>query len=44
VLRVATGNGALDLLEIQPAGKRMMSSADWLRGQHGLVGQRLGSG
>jgi methionyl-tRNA formyltransferase len=44
VLRVATGSGALDLLEIQPAGKRMMPSAEWLRGQHGLVGRQLGSG
>jgi methionyl-tRNA formyltransferase len=42
-LHVATGSGALDLVEIQPAGKRMMPAQDWLRGQRGLVGQRLGA-
>jgi methionyl-tRNA formyltransferase len=41
-LRVATGSGAIELLEIQPAGKRMMASQEWLRGQRGLIGQRLG--
>lgn len=41
-LRVATGSGALDLIEVQPAGKRMMPAGDWLRGQRGIVGQRLG--
>lgn len=41
-LRVATGSGALELLEVQPAGKRMMPGEDWLRGQRGIAGQRLG--
>lgn len=41
-LRVATGSGALELLELQPAGKRMMAAADWLRGQREPVGQQLG--
>jgi methionyl-tRNA formyltransferase len=41
-LRVATGSGALELLEVQPAGKRTMSSGDWLRGQRGIAGQQLG--
>jgi methionyl-tRNA formyltransferase len=41
-LRVATGSGALEVLELQPAGKRMLNAGDWLRGQRGLVGQRLG--
>jgi len=40
-LRVATGSGALEIVELQPAGKRMMSARDWLRGQRTLVGQRL---
>jgi methionyl-tRNA formyltransferase len=29
---VATGDGALELLEVQPAGKRPMAALDWLRG------------
>ncbi len=41
-LQVATGSGALELLEVQPAGKRMMPGRDWLRGQHGAVGQSFG--
>lgn len=40
---VATGSGALELLEVQPSGKRTMTSRDWLRGQHYTAGQRLGS-
>lgn len=30
---VATGQGALQFLDVQPAGKRRMAAADWLRGQ-----------
>lgn len=41
-LRVATGSGAVVISELQPAGKRMMAANDWLRGQRGLIGQRLG--
>jgi methionyl-tRNA formyltransferase len=41
-LRVATGSGALEIVELQPAGKRMMQANDWLRGQRTIVGQRLG--
>ncbi|MFD3166278.1 methionyl-tRNA formyltransferase [Herpetosiphon sp. NSE202] len=29
---VATGSGALELLEVQPAGKRPMAASDWRRG------------
>jgi methionyl-tRNA formyltransferase len=29
---VATGDGFIDLLEVQPAGKKVMPAADWLRG------------
>jgi methionyl-tRNA formyltransferase len=42
-LRIATGSGTLVITELQPAGKRMMPASDWLRGQRGLAGQRLGS-
>jgi methionyl-tRNA formyltransferase len=40
-LLFGTTDGALELLEVQPAGGRVMSAAEWLRGQ----GQRvLGTG
>jgi methionyl-tRNA formyltransferase len=38
---VATGSGALELLELQPAGKRAMTGAAWLSGLKD-VGGRLG--
>jgi len=41
-LVVATGEGALELLEVQPAGKRAMPSAEWLRGARIEPGSRLG--
>ena len=41
-LLVATGIGILELLEVQPAGKRAMSSADFLHGNRVSVGDRLG--
>ena len=41
-LRVATGEGVVDLLEVQPAGKRMMAFGDFLRGHPVAVGDRLG--
>ena len=41
-LRVATGSGALVIRELQPAGKRMLLAADWLRGQRSLAGQQFG--
>jgi len=31
--RLGTTDGALDLLEVQPPGKRPMAAADWLRGR-----------
>lgn len=31
-LTVATGDGALELLAVQPAGKRRMAAEEWLRG------------
>ncbi len=40
---VATGSGALELREVQPAGKRPMPGRAWLSGQQEAVGRRLGS-
>ena len=42
-LLVATGKDALQLDEVQPAGKRVMSGDDWKRGQRNVVGARLGT-
>ncbi|NTU78706.1 MAG: methionyl-tRNA formyltransferase [Chloroflexales bacterium] len=39
---VATGSGALALLEVHPAGRRPMAGAAWLAGLHG-AGGRLGA-
>lgn len=39
---VACGAGALDLLEVQPAGKRAMTALEWLRGVRLEAGERLG--
>lgn len=41
VLRVSTGDGVLQLEEVQPAGKRAMQAADFLRGNPMQVGDRL---
>jgi methionyl-tRNA formyltransferase len=35
-LVLGTADGALDLLEVQPAGGRRMPAAEWLRGQRRL--------
>jgi methionyl-tRNA formyltransferase len=40
-LVVAAGQGAVRVLELQPAGKRMMPAADFLRGHPMLPGQKL---
>lgn len=40
-LAVATGDGLLFLEEVQPAGKRVMQVADFLRGNPVQVGDRL---
>lgn len=42
-LVVRTGDGAIEILEIQPAGKRTMRADEFLRGNRVQVGQRLGS-
>jgi len=41
-LLVATGDGIVEVLELQPAGKRSMSAAEFLRGHRVSVGDRLG--
>lgn len=39
---VATGNGVLELVQVQPASKRPMTGRAWLHGQRGAVGERFG--
>jgi methionyl-tRNA formyltransferase len=41
-LLVQTGEGILQILEVQPAGKRSMSARDFFNGRHGQVGEKLG--
>lgn len=41
-LLVATGSGILEITQIQPAGKRGMDGATWLRGQQNAAGKRFG--
>lgn len=43
-LLVAGGDGPVELLEVQPAGKRSMSGAEMLRGNPIAVGDRLAGG
>jgi methionyl-tRNA formyltransferase len=43
-LLIATGEGALALLEVGPAGRRRMSAPEFVRGYHPELGERLGSG
>lgn len=40
-LLVAAGRGAVAVREVQPAGKRRMSAAEWLRGRGLGVGERF---
>lgn len=42
-LVLATGDGALEVLDVQPAGKKRMAAADWLRGAKLEAGVVLGS-
>ncbi|GAB4098828.1 methionyl-tRNA formyltransferase [Sinomonas halotolerans] len=41
-LLVGTGTHALELVRVQPAGKKMMAAADWVRGSGGVEGKVLG--
>ncbi|TWT85763.1 Methionyl-tRNA formyltransferase [Posidoniimonas polymericola] len=43
-LVVAAGEGAIEILQLQPAGKRAMATADWLRGAAIKAGDGLGGG
>src|SRR3954471_9403917 len=40
--RVGTGDGALELVEVQPEGKGAMAAAAWLNGAHPTSSERLG--
>jgi methionyl-tRNA formyltransferase len=40
---VGTGNGAVVLDLVQPAGKRMLPAADWSRGARPVPGERVGT-
>lgn len=42
--RVATATSWLDLVEVQPEGKRPMTADDWARGARPMPGERLGYG
>ncbi len=41
-LLIATGDGELELLDVQPAGKRAMSASDFLRGNRVRPGEHFG--
>ena len=38
---IATGDRALEILQLQPAGKRSMATAEFLRGYHPQIGDRF---
>ena len=40
-LRITTGEGAVQVEEVQPAGKARMASAEWVRGRGAQAGQRF---
>jgi methionyl-tRNA formyltransferase len=41
-LGVATGDGVVEIVELQPAGKRRMAAEEFLRGRRPQAGDRLG--
>ena len=41
-LRIAAGQGAVLVDQVQPAGKARMAAAEWLRGRGARAGQRFG--
>jgi len=41
-LLIATGDAMLEIIELQPAGKRSMHVSDFLRGNHVQIGDRFG--
>jgi methionyl-tRNA formyltransferase len=40
-MRVAAGSGSIDILEIQPEGKRPMSAREFLAGRRASPGDRF---
>jgi methionyl-tRNA formyltransferase len=40
-LRIAAGDGAVAVADVQPAGKARMAAADWIRGRGARPGQRF---
>jgi methionyl-tRNA formyltransferase len=40
---VATGDGVLELIEVQPEGRKRVAAGEWLRGVRPAPGERLGS-
>jgi methionyl-tRNA formyltransferase len=42
-MSVACGTGAVRIAQVQPAGRPLMSAADWARGRGIAAGQRLGA-
>ncbi len=40
---VASGSGAVRLLEVAAPGRRRMPASDWARGVRDLIGERFGS-
>jgi methionyl-tRNA formyltransferase len=40
-LRIATGQGAVEVEEVQPAGRARMTAREWVRGRGVRVGQRF---
>ncbi|HXL54573.1 MAG TPA: methionyl-tRNA formyltransferase [Gemmatimonadales bacterium] len=41
-LRITTGQGAVRIEEVQPAGKARMAATEWVRGRGAQAGQRFG--
>ena len=39
---IATSNGSVQILRVQPAGKAAMTAQDWLRGARVVVGDNIG--
>jgi methionyl-tRNA formyltransferase len=39
---VVTGSGVLELVEVQPEGRKRVPAGEWLRGARPLAGERLG--
>src|SRR3989454_12625265 len=41
-LEITTGQGAVRIEEVQPAGKARMAAPEWVRGRGAQAGQRFG--